>query len=72
MGMRKDFIQSEQDKQQRKLRLEENRNITAKRSSTSNRLSTSESLSPSFDEIDRVSFYFLLLYRNKRSSIFYF
>ncbi len=63
--MRKHFILSEEEKQQRKKRLEENRNFTAKRLSTSesisNRLSSSESLSPTFDEIDLVSFYILIL-----------
>jgi hypothetical protein len=61
MGMRKDFIQSEEEKQRRKKRLEEIRTNSSKRSpisestNSSNRSSTSESTSPPFDEIDRVS-----------------
>jgi hypothetical protein len=61
MGMRKDFILSQEEKQRKKQCLEENRNFTAQRSSTlesTNSLSNSESLSPVFDEVDRVSFYF--------------
>ncbi len=67
MGMRKDFILTEEEKQRRKSRLEENRNLTLQRLSTSesgnltpstNLLSTFESLSPKFDDIDQVSFYF--------------
>jgi len=70
MGMRKDFIRSEEEKQRRKKCLEENRNITTTRSSTSestnllsssNPLPSSDSLSEAFDEIDRVSFYFSTL-----------
>jgi len=70
MGMRRDFVLTEEQKQQRKIRLEENRNITAKHSSASESGSSSsilqpvsniESLSPSFDEIDRVRFYVLIL-----------
>jgi hypothetical protein len=66
MGMRKDLILSEEEKQRRRKCLVENRNLTAKRLSTSastnsssisNSLSNSESLPPVFDEIDRVSFY---------------
>jgi hypothetical protein len=65
MGMRKDFIVSEEEKQRRRKHLEDNRKMTSQRLSTSeridplsssNRLSTAESLSPAFDEIDRVSF----------------
>jgi hypothetical protein len=82
MGMRKDFIHSEEERQQRKKRLEENRTMTSQRLlsisesinslSSSNRSSNSESLSPTFDDLDHVSFYFLLLYRNKRNFIFCF
>jgi hypothetical protein len=63
--MRKDFILSEEEKQRRKKRIEENRNMTSQRlsisestasSTISNPLSNSESRSPAFDEIDRVSF----------------
>jgi len=61
MGMRKDFILSQEEKQRKKQCLEENRNFTAQRLTTlesTNSLSISETLSPVFDEIDRVSFYF--------------
>jgi len=67
MGMRKDFILSEEDKQRRRKCLEENRNSTLQRlstsestssSSVSNPLSNPESLSPRLDEIDCVSFSF--------------
>jgi hypothetical protein len=65
MGMRKDFIRSEEEKQQRKKCLEENRGLTLKRISTSEStnlssisqpISNSESISPTFNEIDHVSF----------------
>ncbi len=65
MGMRKDFILSEEERQRRKQRLEENRNLTSQRLSTSetidplsssNRSSTTESLSPIFNELEHVSF----------------
>jgi hypothetical protein len=71
MGMRKDFILSEEEKQRRKERLEENRSMTSQRllsapestnlSSTSQTVSTVGSVSPKSDEIDRVSFYFLTI-----------
>jgi hypothetical protein len=70
MGMRKDFIRSEEEKQRRKTRLEENRSITTTRLSTSestnslsppNPLLNSDCLSEAFEEIDRVSFYFSTL-----------
>ncbi|CAF1175641.1 unnamed protein product [Rotaria magnacalcarata] len=63
MGMRKDFILSEQEKQRRRKRLEENRSISSKPlliSESSNLLSLtnlspkSESFSETFDEIDRL------------------
>ncbi|CAF2789421.1 unnamed protein product [Rotaria sp. Silwood2] len=63
MGMRKDFILSDQEKERRKKRLEENRNISSKRSSTSdtknslssnNILSNSQYFSQTFDEIDQL------------------
>jgi hypothetical protein len=63
--MRKNLILSEEQKQERKKRLEENRNITSQRLSTSeltNSLSITHSaskfepLSLTSDEIDRVSF----------------
>jgi hypothetical protein len=61
--MRKDLIVSEQEKQQRKKRLEENRNISLKhlvksestKSASSQPLVKSESLSETLDEVDRVS-----------------
>jgi hypothetical protein len=53
--MRKDFIVSEEEKQQRKKRLEENRNSSLK--SESRTLSNSESHSETPDEIDLVSFF---------------
>ena len=64
MGMRKEFVLSEEDNQKRRERLEENRNILLKRSSTlestdpTHNVSNSESISQALDEIDRVSFYF--------------
>jgi len=59
-GMRKDFIVSKEVVQQKKDRLEENRNSSSKRSSKQSLLN-SESLSETLDEIDRVSFSFLNL-----------
>ncbi|CAF4391567.1 unnamed protein product, partial [Adineta steineri] len=60
VGMRRDFILSEEEKQQRKQRLQENRNISLKRSSTSDSSSLSPEVSPnseshieSLDDIDR-------------------
>ncbi len=66
MGMRKDFILSEEEKQQRKSRLEENRKISSTSESTnssytSQPISNSESISQASDENDRVRFYFSLL-----------
>ena len=67
MGMRKDFILSEEEKQRRRKRLEDNRNMSSKTlvtSESSNSLSLtnsspkSESFSQTFDEIDRVSLSF--------------
>ena len=67
MGMRKDFILSEQEKQRRRKRLEENRSMSSKslvpsESSNSSSLTNlslkSEPFSQTFDEIDRVSFLF--------------
>jgi nuclear receptor subfamily 1 group I len=67
-GMRKDFILSEEEKQRRKQRLEENRRQTSLRLSISDSTNSSssswttpfetksESLSPTPEEIDRVSF----------------
>ncbi len=63
-GMRKDFILSDEEKQQRKKRLEENRSETSQRFSTHESTNTSslmqsasnsESLVTTTDEIDRVS-----------------
>jgi len=59
-GMRKDFIVSKEVAQQKKDRLEENRNSSSKHSSTQSLLN-SESLSETLDEIDRVSFSILNL-----------
>ncbi|CAF1478736.1 unnamed protein product [Adineta steineri] len=65
-GMRKDFIRTEEEKQRRKQRLEENRTISMKRSSTSESTNSSltsppvhivpksQSHTESFDEIDRL------------------
>jgi len=67
MGMRKDLILSQEEKQRKKKCLEENRNFTAQRLSTLesiNSLSSSKSVSPAFDEIDRVSFYFSTITSN--------
>lgn len=64
--MRKDFILSEEEKQRRKKRLEENRTMTSQRILTTeseNLLSISqptpntESLSPIFHEIDQVIYF---------------
>ncbi len=61
--MRKDFFVNEEKKQQRKKRLEENRNSSLKLESrtSSQSLLNSESLSETPDEIDRVSFSILNL-----------
>jgi hypothetical protein len=65
MGMRKDFILTEEEKQRRRTRLEENRNLSSKRLSTSESAYSSASSCPlsnpdgvieTFDEIDHVSF----------------
>ncbi|CAF1212806.1 unnamed protein product [Rotaria magnacalcarata] len=62
VGMRKDFILSEQDKERRRKRIKENRNMLPKRSSTlesidslssTNILPKTESASQTLDEIDR-------------------
>ncbi len=64
-GMRKDFILSDEEKERRKKRLEENRNETSQRFSTHESINTSsilqsasnyESIPTTTDEIDRVSF----------------
>jgi hypothetical protein len=62
MGMKKDFILSEEEKQRRKKRLDENRNLA------SQRLTNSESISQAMDEIDPVSFYT----KKKFSLLFFF
>jgi hypothetical protein len=74
MGMRKDFIISEEEKERKRKCLEENRNMTLRRLSltsesksslsSSNSLPNSESLSPVIDEIDHVSFYFSTITSN--------
>jgi hypothetical protein len=73
MGMRKDFLVTKEQKQQRQQRLEENRNMaltrlstseSASSSSTSQSVSNLDYVSPTLDELDRVSFYFLILVQN--------
>jgi hypothetical protein len=60
MGMKKDFIMSQEEKQRRKKHREENRNkITSSSSNVLSNLHTSE-------QIDRVNFYFLILTLNYR------
>ncbi len=63
-GMRKDFLRSEEEKQQRKKRPEETPNLASQGSSTSASVNSSsatqsvpnpESFPPILDEIDRVS-----------------
>jgi len=68
MGMRKDFLLTEEEKQRKKKRLEENKNISSKRLSTpestnssSRLLSHSAVRSKTTNEIDHVSFYFSTL-----------
>ncbi len=65
MGMRKDFLLGEEEKQRRKKHLGKNQNVPSKCSSTSEStnsssqsLSNSEVRSETTDEIDHVSFYF--------------
>jgi hypothetical protein len=61
MGMRKNFVMSEEDNQKRRERLQENRNNLLNRSSAlestnpTHDVSNSESVSQALDEIDRVS-----------------
>ncbi len=57
MGMRKDFIRSEEEKQRRKKIINDNRNLLFHGSSESSNLH-SEGLSETLDEIDRVSFHY--------------
>ena len=52
VGMRKDFILSEEEKQRRKQRLEENRNATEKQNSSPPSIPANEE---PLDDIDRVS-----------------
>jgi hypothetical protein len=59
MGMRKDFIRSEEENQRRKQGLEENRNKTTS-TSKSNVLSNLHTT----EQIDHVNFYFLKLTLN--------
>ncbi len=59
MGMRKDYIISQEEKQRKKKCLEENRNKTTSSSNVLSNLHTSE-------QIDQVSFYFLKLTLNYR------
>ncbi|CAF4540969.1 unnamed protein product, partial [Rotaria sp. Silwood2] len=57
MGMRKDFILSEEEKQKRRERLEENRQLLNEHKYSTELISssTNEHLSESLNEIDRVS-----------------
>lgn len=60
--MNKDFMLSEAEKQRRKARLEENRNMTLQRLSTiesTNSFSKTEPLSSTLNEIDQVGYSFL-------------
>ncbi len=58
-GMRKDFFLKEEERQRRKQKFHENKNLKLQDSSISN----SESLFPTSDEIDRVNFSrFVFLY----------
>ena len=57
MGMRKDFLLSEETKQKRRKRTEENQKITTTRLTTAEVTPNPPSVSPLFDEIDRVSSY---------------
>ena len=60
VGMRKDFLQTDEEKQRRQQRLEENRSFTSKRvsnlseSSVPSSTSNPQSSSATFDEIDQV------------------
>jgi hypothetical protein len=61
MGMRKDLIVSEEEKQRKQKRLEENRNRTSNlqltnASSTTQVLTNSEPLSNTLDDLGQVSF----------------
>jgi len=58
VGMRKDFIMSEEEKQLKRERLEEIRNLSSKRSLTSESTNASSSniLSETLNEIDHVSY----------------
>lgn len=51
-GMRKDLLMTDEQKEQRRKRLEDNRNLTIQRSST-----TDQPIPSTFDEIDRVCFH---------------
>lgn len=53
VGMRKDFLQTDEEKQRRQQRLEENRNLTSKRISISDS-SNPQSSPTTLDEIDQV------------------
>lgn len=64
--MRKDLIVSEEEKQRKQQRLEENRNRTSNLpfttvSSTTQVLSNSEPISNTLDDLDEVSFYLKIL-----------
>jgi hypothetical protein len=58
MGMRKDFILSEEEKQKRRQRMEENRQLSCENQSSTQIISpplTDQFASESMHEIDRVS-----------------
>ena len=62
MGMRRDFILSEEEKQRRRQRIEENRQLSVISQPTMDYYSPSidNYTSESIDEIDRVSILFLI------------
>jgi hypothetical protein len=56
--MRKDFFVTDEEKERRKQRLQENQNRVSKRSSTSKSTNASQPLTDILHEVDRVSFSF--------------
>jgi hypothetical protein len=67
MGMRKDFILSEEEKQRRRERLEQNRHLTIEYKSSL----TMEYFSESFNEIDRVTNKIEKIHSFKKSNLFF-
>jgi len=63
MGMRKDFILSEEEKQRRRERIEQNRQLSNDYhlSMSSISLSNNNYISESINEIDRVNLFFIYL-----------